>query len=157
MSTVYKPPITIPYNHYTNRTSIFLAGSIEMGLAENWQEKIQLELANYPVDIYNPRRDDWDSSWEQKISNPNFYEQVTWELDALDKAKFIIMYFDPNTKSPISLLEFGLYATSGKLMVVCPEGFWRKGNVDIVCERYFIPQYDNIDFLLEDLKEMIQC
>ena len=47
-----------------------------------------------------------------------------------------MMYFDPSTKSPISLLELGLFARTGKTIVVCPDGFWRKGNVDIVCERY---------------------
>ncbi len=55
------------------------------------------------------------------------------------------MYFDPNTKSPISLLELGLYAASDKLTVCCPEGFWRKGNVDIVCERYGVEQVDTIE------------
>jgi hypothetical protein len=58
------------------------------------------------------------------------------------------MYFSPETKSPISLLELGLYANSGKLVVYCPEGFWRKGNVDIVCEKYFIPNFDNWDKLI---------
>ena len=55
------------------------------------------------------------------------------------------MYFDPNTKSPISLLELGLYATSKKLHVICPKGFWRKGNVDIICKKYDIPIYETIN------------
>ena len=127
-----------------NKPSIFLAGSIEMGNAENWQE----ELTKYferDFNIFNPRRDDWDSSWKQSIDNPQFCEQVNWELNALNKADLIIMYFDPNTKSPISLLELGLYATSKKLHVICPEGFWRKGNVDIICKKYDIPLYETIN------------
>ena len=127
-----------------NKPSIFLAGSIEMGNAENWQE----ELTKYferDFNIFNPRRDNWDNSLEQSINNPQFYEQVTWELNALDKSDLIIMYFDPNTKSPISLLELGLYATSKKLHVICPEGFWRKGNVDIICKKYDIPLYETIN------------
>ena len=48
------------------------------------------------------------------------------------------MYFDPNTKSPVSLLELGLYAHTGKLRVCCPDGFWRKGNVDVICARFGI-------------------
>lgn len=55
------------------------------------------------------------------------------------------MYFDPNTKSPISLLELGLYATSNKLHVICPDGFYRKGNIEIVCDKYNIPIYENIE------------
>ena len=54
------------------------------------------------------------------------------------------MYFDPETKSPISLLELGLFANSGKIHVICPEGFWRKGNVDIVCDEYNIPMYKDL-------------
>ncbi len=136
-----KPPYTLPLN-------IFLAGSIEMGNAENWQEKIVTKFEDKGYIFLNPRRDDWDSSWEQKIDNPQFKEQVKWELNALDSSDVIIMYFDPNTKSPISLLELGLHAKSRKLIVCCPEGFWRKGNVDIVCERYGIPTANTIDDLI---------
>jgi hypothetical protein len=73
---------------------------------------------------------------------------VNWELNGLDKADYILMYFSPETKSPISLLELGLYAASGKLIVCCPEGFWRKGNVDIVCEKYGIQTVDTLDELI---------
>jgi hypothetical protein len=30
-------------------------------------------------------------------------------------------------------------------IVCCPEGYWRRGNVQIVCERYGIKFVDNID------------
>lgn len=134
-----------------NIPSIFLAGSIEMGTAENWQEELTLHLKD-KFNILNPRRDDWDSTWEQNYDNPQFYKQVSWELNALDKCDIIIFYFSPGTKSPISLLELGLYANSGKCRVICPNGFWRKGNVDIVCEKYNIPLYDSIDDFLENFK-----
>jgi hypothetical protein len=48
-------------------------------------------------------------------------------------------------------LEFGLFARTGKMMVCCPEGFWRKGNVDIVCERFNIPQKSNLDEIIKEL------
>ena len=120
--------------------SIFLAGSIEMGAAENWQEKVQDILTHEPVTILNPRRDDWDSTWKQTIDNPKFMEQVEWELSAMEIADVIALYFDPKTQSPISLLELGLFGHTGKMIVCCPDGFWRKGNVDIVCRRYGIDQ-----------------
>jgi hypothetical protein len=142
-----KPPYTLP-------KKIFLAGSIEMGKAENWQEKI-VNTFNKSYLFFNPRRDDWDSSWEQKIENVQFNEQVTWELNALDSSDIIVMYFDPNTKSPISLLELGLYAASGKLIVCCPEGFWRKGNVDIVCQRYKVPTVETIQDLISNWDYLI--
>jgi len=143
---VIKPPY--------RRMSIFLAGSIEMGLAEDWQSMIEKELDGHNLTIYNPRRDSWDSSWVQSIHNEEFREQVEWELDHLDKSDVIVMYFDENTKSPISLLELGLYASSGKMIVYCPEGFWRKGNVDIVAQRYDITQVNSFNELLIALKSV---
>jgi hypothetical protein len=73
----------------------------------------------------------------------------------LDSSDIIVMYFDPNTKSPISLLELGLYAASGKLIVCCPEGFWRKGNVDIVCQRYKVPTVETIEDLISNWDYLI--
>ena len=102
--------------------------------------------------ILNPRRDDWDGSWEQQADNPQFFEQVSWELDMLDAADIVVMYLAPDTKSPISLLELGLYARSGKLKVCCPTGFWRRGNVEMVCKRYQIPLFENLDALIADLR-----
>ena len=126
--------------------AVFLAGSIEMGKAENWQQKLASALDN--ITILNPRRDDWDSSWEQSINNKQFREQVEWELEALEKADVIAMYFDKTTKSPITLLELGLFANTGRMIVCCPEGFWRKGNVDIVCNRHNILQAETIEDLI---------
>jgi hypothetical protein len=127
---------------------VFLAGSIEMGKAEQWQERIvnALSDAGHLV-ILNPRRDDWDDSWEQRADNP----QLSWELDMLDAADIVVMYLAPGTKSPVSLLELGLCARSGKLKVCCPEGFWRRGNVEVVCQRNRIPLYGTLDALLHDL------
>jgi hypothetical protein len=133
------------------RKSVFLAGSIEMGVAENWQDRVGKFFEDLGYDVFNPRREEWDSSWEQKFENPQFYQQVNWELNALESADLIIMYFDPSTKSPISLLELGLFARSGKLRVVCPDGFWRKGNVEITCNYYNIPLHNNLDTLFLDL------
>jgi hypothetical protein len=135
--------------------NIFLAGSIEMGVAEKWQEKVIAALSDKPIRFLNPRREDWDSSWKQDIHNDNFVEQVVWELSSLELAHIVIMYFDPNTKSPISLLELGLHAKEQKLVVLCPEGFWRKGNVDVVCEYYGINQVDTFDELIEFIRSTI--
>jgi len=135
--------------------SVFLGGSIELGKAVDWQKEVIKALKDKQIIFLNPRRNDWDSSWEQKITNPEFKLQVTWELTALEFSDIIVMYFDPNTKSPISLLELGLHAKSRKLIVCCPEGFWRKGNVDIVCEKYGITQVESVDQLIKTLDEIV--
>lgn len=82
------------------------------------------------------RREKWDASWRQSLDEPKFREQVEWELDGLERADVIATWFAPDTKAPITLLELGLFARSGKVIVGCPDGFWRKGNVEVVCARY---------------------
>ena len=135
---------------------IFLAGSIEMGVAEKWQDKVTSALSHLDVCILNPRRDDWHSSWVQSIDNPQFYEQVTWELDGLIEADFTIFYFDPNTKSPITLMELGIVTGYSNVIVCCPEGFWRKGNVDIVCDRFNIATVPTLDRLIEAILDEVK-
>jgi hypothetical protein len=133
--------------------NVFLGGSIEMGLAEPWQERLVELFKDADIRFLNPRRDDWDSSWVQEASNPEFSQQVNWELDALEYSDLIVFYFDPNTKSPITLMELGLYAASGKVIVCCPDGFWRKANVEIVCQRHNVTLVNNFDELVNAVKK----
>jgi Nucleoside 2-deoxyribosyltransferase like len=137
MARVLKPPAPLLLDG--GGGSVFLAGSIEMGATEDWQRRVEVALGDLPVVILNPRRDHWDASWVQSIHNPLFREQVNWELEAQERAGVIGMYFAPATRAPVTLLELGLFARSGKLVVCCPEGFWRKGNVEVVCARYGVP------------------
>lgn len=139
---IYAP--TIP-SSYSDRPSVFLAGSIEMGTAEPWQDRLIDRLSHMDVQIYNPRRPDWDSSWVQSKDNPQFREQVEWELSHLAWANVAAFYFDPNTKSPITLMELGLMIPNSKVVLCCPPGFWRKGNVDIVAERWGVPVWTTFD------------
>jgi hypothetical protein len=126
------------WNKEKNEKVIFLAGSISMGEAEKWQDSVAEALKDIvDVLILSPRRDDWDSSWVQEIENEQFREQVEWELDGQERADLILLYFDPATKSPITLMELGRFWN--KCFVCCPEGFWRKGNVDVFCNRYKVP------------------
>jgi hypothetical protein len=141
------------YNDNSNIGDVFLAGSIEMGLAEPWQERLVELFKDTDIRFLNPRRDDWDSSWVQEASNPEFSQQVNWELDALEYSDLIVFYFDPNTKSPITLMELGLYAASGKVIVCCPDGFWRKANVEIVCQRHNVTLVNSFDELVNAVKK----
>lgn len=147
---IIKPPA--PFNEVMKyQLSIFLAGSIEMGTAEDWQTRVENRLLEAGIDalILNPRRDDWDSTWAQEMDNGlQFTAQVEWELKAMESVDVIAMYFSPETKAPITLLELGLFAHTGKIRLCCPDGFWRKGNVDIVCRRYGIQQFKTLDNLI---------
>lgn len=135
--------------------SIFLAGSIDNGAAIDWQTSVTAAFADTNYTVLNPRRPDWDDRWSQDASDRQFNQQVTWELDALDAADLILFYIAPGSASPISLLELGLYARSKKVIMCCPPGFYRKGNVDIVCQRYGIMQIPDISDKSLDLVKMI--
>lgn len=132
---------------------IFLAGSIEMGKAEDWQTRIAKQLEAYKGTILNPRREHWDSSWKQTISNNKFRAQVEWEFSGLDKSDYIIMYFAPESRSPISLLELGLFSKSHKIICCCPKKFWRRGNVEFICNKFKLPLLNNLEEVIELLKK----
>lgn len=117
---------------------VFLAGSIENGTAENWQQEVMQLLNNDKIYILNPRRSDWNKDWKQSIDNRDFKIQVDWELNGLEKADTVIFYFAGDTKSPISLMELGLISGRQKCdaIIYCHPDFWRRGNIEVMCERY---------------------
>ena len=148
--------IKAPEEVKTKKKVIFLAGSIDMGEVEDWQSKVKEALKDYDVVLANPRRESWDSSWKQEIENSKFKEQVIWELENQEDADIIALYFDKDSKSPISLLELGLFGKIKDKMIVCvPEGFYRKGNVDIVCERYGIKKVETFEDFIKAIKDKI--
>ncbi len=147
MVTVVKAPGE--YRQHMGRIpSVFLAGSIDMGEAEDWQQTLTDAIEHIDVLVLNPRRDDWDSSWKQDISDARFAKQVNWELDALGSVDLIVVYFDPKGQAPVTLLELGLHADAN-LIVCCPPGYWKRGNVQVLCQRKGIPLVDSLDALIE--------
>lgn len=153
MAQIVKPPAPLPPEGPPS--SVFLAGSIEMGSAEDWQTQVERALSDLDVLILNPRRDAWDASWVQSIDNPVFREQVEWELAGLERASVVAMYFAPGTKAPVTLLELGLCARSGRLVVCAPEGYWRRGNVEVVCRRYGVPLLANLAELVAEVRKRL--
>lgn len=77
-------------------------------------------------------------------------------MNALIEATVICFFFDTDTISPITLMELGMWASSGKAIVCCKSEYWRSGNVDIVCDRYNIPRVDNFASLIPAVKEFLE-
>lgn len=123
-------------------TSVFLAGTIDMGNSEDWQMSLYKEFVSMPGKyiLFNPRQENWDASRPGEMEY-----QVRWELDHLETADVIIMYILGSSKSPISLLEMGLHARSRKMYVICEEDFYRFDNVCITCDYYGVPMYTSFD------------
>ncbi|KAK3984915.1 hypothetical protein QBC44DRAFT_336091 [Cladorrhinum sp. PSN332] len=120
--------------------SIFLAGTTTPTDGPDWRETLAKAISDLPVTvtIFDPTRSDWDSSWEEDITFPKFKEQVDWELDMQEQADLVVFYFGPNTKAPISLLELGLAARSGKVIVGCHKKYEKRGNVQVIAERFHL-------------------
>jgi hypothetical protein len=146
-----KPPTPLPAK--TSDPIIFLAGTIDNGAGIEWQNEVCDKLRNTKLVFLNPRRAAWDPSLKPTISEPLFKQQVEWELHGMELADCIFLYFAPGSKSPISLLELGLFAKSGKLIVCCPEGFWRKGNVDYICDHFGLATVPDLATGIEYLRQ----
>ena len=145
-----RPPEPLRFDR--TRPSVFLAGSIEQGVAEDWQSIVADALSDLDGTLLNPRREAWEATWAQEMSFAPFREQVEWELAAQEQADLIAFYFSPATRAPITLLELGLAAGRRRAVVCCPAGFWRRGNVDIVCVRYGIAQVPTLAELVEYIR-----
>ncbi|KAK0629330.1 hypothetical protein B0T17DRAFT_466454, partial [Bombardia bombarda] len=120
-----RPPIT-------GLCSIFLAGTTA---SPDWRAPLTTSLAHLPLTILNPLRPDWDSSWHEDVTFAPFRQQVAWELDMQELADIVVVYFGPGTDAPVSLLELGLCARSGRALVACHMEYRKRGNVQMVCER----------------------
>jgi len=126
---------------HKDEVKIFLAGTIDNGDSNNWQHEM-IEYINYSFDanniiVFNPRCNYWPDNENDIV------HQIEWEQKKLDEADYIFMNFEPNSKSPISLLELGLYAQSKKLYVFCDRRFYRFANVRLTCDKYDIPLFTN--------------
>jgi hypothetical protein len=150
-----QPPNKTSIHHH----KVFLAGSIEMDKAERWQDTVVNSLSDYDIVVANPRRDDWDPNITQSKDDPRFSEQVNWELNNIETSQIVFFYFQPGTVSPISLLELGMVLGQNQrgqeVIVCCPPGYFRKGNVDIICERYGVRVFDDLHKAVTKLKQYV--
>lgn len=155
---ITKAPESLVFRNYD--LNIFLAGTIDNGNSENWQELVEAHLSNNEqaildandnecsgIHIFNPRRDNWDPN----AGDGEVQRQIKWESEALKKSDIIIMNFLSGSSSPITLLELGLYADKEKLVVICNEGYYRYTNVWMTCEKFNIPVYGNLEEMFNEL------
>lgn len=130
--------------------SVFLAGTISTDDGHDWRELVTTALFEVPVTIYDPYRKGWDSTWREDIDFAPYREQVEWELERQEKADMVVLYFGPATQAPVSMLEFGLCArVPGKAIVLCSEGYCKRGYVQVVCRKYGVEMVDSVDELKE--------
>jgi hypothetical protein len=126
----------------TGQISVFLAGTTSRTAGPDWREGLVDAISHLPVTIFNPLRPDWDGSWREDPTFTPFREQVIWELDMQEQADLIVVCFGPATDAPISLMELGLCARAGKAIVSCHPEYGKRGNVQIVCQKFGIQFLD---------------
>lgn len=134
--------------NFQDKPKVFLAGTIDNGESDDWQSNLIWQMKNKhhcpdpdadesigDIVVFNPRRNDW----KQNVSEADVEEQIKWEQQHLDEADLIIMNFADDSKSPITLLELGLYGPEGKTIVFCTDKFYRFTNIKLTCDKYMIP------------------
>ncbi|KUJ13647.1 uncharacterized protein LY89DRAFT_590951 [Mollisia scopiformis] len=152
--------IRAPQPYPTTQPIVFLSGTIHYSSATDWRGHVSSSLSHLPITVLNPHRADWDSSWKEDIKFQPFKDQVNWELAGMEAADMLAVYFGTNTEAPITLMELGLAAREKgkKCVVACVDGYKKKGNVQVVCERYAIEVVSNEEELgkavLVKLKEL---
>lgn len=137
-------------------TTIFLAGPTEVSWREDFIALLEQHLQDAPISptlsgitMYDPFQPDWDGTWKEDYAlDPRFKAQTDWELDRQESADLVVVFFDERSKAPVSLLEFGLCARSGRAVAGCQKGFWRRGHVQGVCQRYGVPLADDLEALV---------
>jgi len=119
----------------------FLAGSIDYTSVKPWRSLI-VQNNTQQIHFLDPTNAKHDQLTDKAMKN-----HILWELNALEFADKIILNLLPEATSPISLVELGLYTKSGKLIVICPDSFYKSRYVHMLCEKYDVPLYKNlIDF-----------
>lgn len=151
--------ISAPNKVTDDTINIFLSGSIENGKAEPWQEKFINKFKDFDeITFLNPRRQDWDDSWGP--GDPRLIEQINWELEGIcHYSDCVVFFFDPKTKSPITLLELGMVLNrfkENKPLVCCPDGYWRKDNVVETCKFFGVNVVNSFDDLVYALFEEME-
>lgn len=143
--------------------AVFLAGTIDNGKAEPWAHLIADEFKDQAINFFDPRRAIWDGSMEQRARNPVFRHQVEWETAHLEGCDIPFFNFVGGSLSPVTIGEINYVVASRANatvfrpmpIVVCPDDFWRKGNIELLCEAHDIIVHNDVASGIEALKVAI--
>ena len=110
--------------------AVFLAGGFTN--VGDWQEYARGYLeraADFPVTVFNPRRDDFDLA-----DTAATVQQIGWEHRMLRRADLVLFWFAPGPSvQPITLFELGSAAErEGRIVVGADETYARRTDV---CEQ----------------------
>jgi len=127
---------------------VFIAGSIEMGRAELWQPRVAERFISSGINVFDPRRDDWDADLDQDPTPGTvFNQQVTWELENIQRADAVFFRLcGGETMAIVSMLEMGICFGSGKPIVIqADRDYMRYGNIAVTARRFGVPVFNDED------------
>lgn len=136
--------------------SLFLGGTIDNGVAEDWQSTVVKDLADYDGYILNPRRKEWISNLEHDLTpGSEFHKQLEWEHSAQLRASIKLYNFLGNSISPVTMLELGSFGFPGDTVVVCDKDYFRYGNVVFMCKKRGIIVFPQLNIAIDYIKYML--
>lgn len=161
MAYIFRAPEQIPVGLTQSKKTLFLAGSIDMGKAKEWQTQMEVALKDEEVVICNPRRLDFDATQIYSEDNPYMVEQIEWELEHIEISDVVVFVFDENGLAPITLYELGLVSkevyTCNKVGIVyCPHGYWKRANVIVNSMFYDFIIVHSMEELIEQTKKALK-
>lgn len=133
----------------TAKKLMFLAGSIDLQLSGNWRKSIANKLCDQ-FDFFDPT-----AIHHETLTASQWKQHIKWELEAMEKVDVILMNFLPSAKSPISLVELGLNTRGKKLVVICPNEFYKKQYINALCEHYSTPLFGDENEAIEHIKNIL--
>ena len=70
----------------------------------------------------------------------------------------VVVFFSKDAKAPITLLELGYMLGEGKKVIVgCERGFWKRGNVEIICRRAGVQIVSTLEEVMDGLYEVLKA
>lgn len=136
------------------RKSIFLAGPTprEKGILSWRKEAIKiLEDMGYDGHVFipEPRNGKWRG---------DYYGQIEWEKKGLSKADCILFWIPRDLETLPGFttnIEFGMYASSGKIVLGAPSGAPKMKYLEVCAEDNKIPQAGTLEGTVEKAIEMV--
>ncbi|TLD23800.1 hypothetical protein PspLS_06379 [Pyricularia sp. CBS 133598] len=133
---------------------VFLAGSTPGSGTADWREALVGSLAHLPVTWVDPTRPEWDESWREDLEYEPFGEHVRWEIEMRDRADLVVVHFGASSRPSDGLLELGVLAGSrGRCKVVCEDGYQKRGDVVMLCQKHQIAVFGSVGELARELIE----
>ncbi len=132
---------------------IFVAGGISG--TSDWQSEFCTAFSYSNAILFNPRRNDFDTSNRQMEE-----EQIEWEFFHLHYADIISFWFTPETLCPITLFELGTCVVnpSKRVFVGCHPDYKRIRDIKIQLRlrEPSIEVVNSLEELIEQIKSYIK-